>query len=145
MDKLNLPKRETYKLEVNDNGDYIEFDLTDLNLPFKVQKASNNMRKIIKEYNSKIRNINQTIKNEKQLSLAVIKATTDKNSKLEKEFDSFLGEGSCKKIFGDKNYYGMYEELLEALEPHFKAMKINIKRAQEKLIEKYMPKNKEVI
>ena len=49
------------------------------------------------------------------------------------------------KIFGDKNYYGMFLQLFEALEPHFDKMIIKTKKAKMKLANKYLPKNKSVM
>ena len=69
----------------------------------------------------------------------------EKCIQLRKEFDSFLGAGSCQKIFGDKNKYGMFENLLFALEEHYPKMQIKLDKAKEKLVNKYMPQNEEVM
>ena len=144
MEKLNLKKSDTYKLEVNDNGEYIEFDLTDISLPEKIMIASENIKKINDEYINNLLLINQetdeVVKTEKAIELE-----KEKCRQLRIEFDSFLGEGACQKIFGNKNQYGMFENLFEALEEHFSKMEINIKKAKEKLVQKYLLKDKSVI
>ena len=33
MNSLRIKNRDIYRIEVNDAGDYIEFDLLDINLP----------------------------------------------------------------------------------------------------------------
>ena len=39
--------------------------------------------------------------------------------------DTFLGKGACQKIFGDKNYANMFNDLLEQLQPEFEKMGLN--------------------
>ncbi len=146
MEKLELKNKDIYQLEVNDSGDYIEFDLTDISLPVKAINLSENIVKIDKEYMEEILKIDQEYKDEE---IEKIKKVADLELKkcyeLRKTFDEFLGEGACQKIFGNKNNYGMFNELLEALEPHFDKMKINIKKAKEKLVNKYLPKKNDVM
>ena len=57
-------------------------------------------------------------------------------------FDSFLGEGACQKIFGDKERYGQYNRLMDALEPHFNKMKIDLDKAKKRIIEKIKKEQK---
>ena len=51
MEKLNLErnKEDFYILEVNEKGETIEFDLTDISLPEKIMKASENIGKLEKK------------------------------------------------------------------------------------------------
>ena len=65
--------------------------------------------------------------------------------KMRKEFDSFMGDGACDKIFGDSNYYGMFWQLFDALDPHFKKMKIKSQKAKRKLVDKYLSVEKDVM
>ena len=60
-------------------------------------------------------------------------------------FDSFLGEGACQKIFGNKDNYGQYALLMDALEPHFSKMELKLDKAKKKLASKYLQQNKDVI
>lgn len=146
MEKLVLEQKDTYKLEVNDNGDYIEFDLTDIGLPERIMNASDNISKINKDYMEQMNEIIEKYSDDEVVrTREIIQLEKEKCIQLRKEFDSFLGANSCQKIFGDKNYYGMFENLFEALEPHFNKMEINIKKAKEKLINKYMPQKKDVM
>jgi hypothetical protein len=146
MEKLILKETETYKLEVNDKGEYIEFDLTDISLPERVLNACDNITKIDKEYAEEMRKINiDTINSDEETVRKCIAIEKDKCSKLRKEFDSFLGEGACQKIFGDTNKYGMFNTLFDALEPHFAKMKINLEKGKKKLVSKYLPKDNDVM
>lgn len=147
MEKLILERDENdyYKLEINDNGDYIEFDLTDIGLAERVMKASEEIDKINKEITKKEMEIVKTIKDETEQAKAFIKIESEKDKELRKQFDSFLGEGACQKIFGNKKKYGQYALLMEALEPHFAKMQIQMKKAKNKLVQKYLPKKNDVM
>ena len=147
MEKLILERDENdyYKLEINDNGDYIEFDLTDIGLAERVMKASEEIDKISKDYTEKEIKINEEIKDETEKAKQFIKLESEKDKELRKQFDSFLGEGACQKIFGNKKKYGQYALLMDALQPHFSKMQIQMKKAKNKLAQKYLPKKNDVM
>ena len=83
--------------------------------------------------------------NKIELTKEIIKLEKEQAKEMRKAFDSFLGDGACQKIFGDTNYYGMFLQLFDALEPHFDKMKIKLDKAKLKLANKYLPKNKDVM
>ena len=146
MEKLNLDlKKEVYQLEINDNGDFIEFDLTDISLPEKFLNASDNITKIDFEYNQEARKIEKSDLSETEKIRAIIKLEKEKTQEMRKIFDSFLGEGTCEKIFGTVDHYCQFVALIDALEPHFEKMNFNLKAARKKLADRYLDKNKEVI
>lgn len=146
MNKIRINNKNTYKIEVNDNGDFIEFDLTDIKLPLNILNASEKIAEIDKEYINEIKDIQEKYKDNKveqmkQESLCEL----EKCEKLRIQFDNFLGQNACQKIFGDRNYYGMFAELFDELEPHFKKMKVDIKQAKKNLASKYMSNQEDVI
>lgn len=148
MEKLNLQrnKEDFYILEVNDNGDTIEFDLTDIGLADKIMKASERILEVDKEYQENIEKFTNEFKDDKvELTRNIIKLEMSKSAEMRKIFDSFLGEGACQKIFGDKNNYGQFVNLMDALEPHFNKMELKIDKAKRRLVEKYLPNNNNVI
>lgn len=146
MEKLNLQRDrdDFYILEVNDKGDTIEFDLTDISLPERIFEASENIAKIDKEYQEEMLKL-QDEEDKYLMTKKGIEIEKNKCMEMRKEFDSFMGEGACQKIFGDKNYYGMFLQLFDALEPHFKKMEIKTQKAKSKLASKYLPKNEDVM
>ena len=91
------------------------------------------------------------------LSAGIMLAATIK--KLPKELreimDSFLGTNACQKIFGDRNYYEMYEDLfVEMSKPqeelggksHFEMLDMTSDGIKRRLIAKYgKTKSNEVI
>ena len=51
--------------------------------------------------------------------------------------DCFLGDGGCQKIFGDRNYPSMINDLLEALQPHLEKLDLSYESTSERIKEKY--------
>lgn len=148
MEKLIIEKdrEDYYILEINDKGDTIEFDLTDITLPERIMNAGENIQKLGKEYAKKEKELLEKYKdNDEELAQEYIKLTKEHGLASRKIFDSFLGEGTCYKIFGDKESIGQYVKLMDALEPHFEKMKIKKEKAQQRLIDKYLDKKSEVI
>lgn len=147
MEKLVIERNreDFYRLQINDTNDYIEFDLTDISLPERVMNAADNIAKMDSDYQREKQEIINNNQNEEQRVRKLINLEKEKSLAMRKEFDSFLGEGSCQKIFGNANYYGMYLQLFEALEPHFKKMEIKLKKGKEKLAKKYLNNDSDVI
>lgn len=144
--KIKRNKEDFYRLQINDTEDYIEFDLTDIGLPERIMIASDNILKLDKEYSIQKQKIEEENKNDEiNLLRESIKLEKEKCFEMRKEFDGFLGEGACQKIFGNTNYYGMFLQLFDALEPHFKKMEINLKKGKENLAKKYIDKGKDVL
>ena len=147
MEKLEIKRNreDFYRLQINDTNDYIEFDLTDISLPERVMNAADNIAKMDIDYQRKKEEITKNVTSEEEKVRKLIQLEKEKSLAMRKEFDSFLGEGSCQKIFGDANYYGMYLQLFDALEPHFKKMEIKLKKGKEKLAKKYLNNDSDVI
>lgn len=145
MEKLNFQRNreDFYILEVNEKGETIEFDLTDINLPDKIMKASENVKKLDEEYMEKIRKVPKD--DEEKYTKELLEIQKEMFTKMKKEMDSFMGDGACKKIFGEAEYYGMFLDLMEQLEPHFNKMIIKADVARKRLVEKYMPSKSDVI
>lgn len=147
MEKLEIKRNreDFYRLQINDTNDYIEFDLTDISLPERVMNAADNIAKMDIDYQREKEEIAKNITSEEEKVRKLIQLEKEKSLAMRKEFDSFLGEGSCQKIFGNANYYGMYLQLFDALEPHFKKMEIKLKKGKEKLAKKYLNNDSDVI
>lgn len=143
--EIKRDRSDFYILEVNDKGDTIQFDLTDISLPEKILKASEELKNIDEDYKNNILQIDKEEISKEEKARKVIEIDKNFSIKSRKIMDSFLGEGACQKIFGDANYYGMYIELFEQLEPHFDKMIIKSKKAKTRLAEKYLPKKNGVM
>ena len=151
MESIRIAKRDVYTIEVNDNGDTIEFDLVDIELPFKCERALSEINRIHKDLKAKLVIIEkkEDHKLKGELMTANEKARLEAYRKAFKEMrsamDAFLGEGACQKIFGDRNYVEMYDDLFEALAPHLEKMKLNTAGITERIKAKYGPKDDGVL
>lgn len=149
MEKLRVEKKDIYVIEVNDKGETIEFDLADIGLTFKCIKALEEIDKIKKEAKEaeieiyKKEDITGEYINSKEY--AKIKLLNKMFQDMRKSMDGFLGEGACQKIFGDRNYIEMYDDLFEQLNPHLDKMKLNIESMKKHISEKYSKTNENVI
>ena len=151
MNSIRIEKKDIYTIEVNDNGDTIEFDLVDIELPFKCDRALSEVNRIYRELKAKLVIIEK--KEDHQLDDEVM--TANEKAKLEahrdafKEMrvamDAFLGAGACQKIFGDRNYVEMFDDLFDALAPHFEKMKLNSEGISARIKAKYSKKDDGVL
>lgn len=151
MEQLRIKKKDLYEIEVNDEGETIVFDLTDIGLPLKLAKAFDDIEELRKQYKIKELAISKKpyskkktgVFSEKDMEhLKLMQATFDK---MRQAMDGFLGEGSCQKIFGDSNYFEMYEELFEALAPHIEKMGMRMDDIKQRIAAKYAKKSENVL
>ena len=146
MNSLRVEKKNIYKIEVNDNGEYIEFDVEDIGLRARCYKALDKIKAIEKEYKEKAKKV-KSFKDS-----ALLEA--DMFVELRNAMDEFLGEGACQKIFGDRNYADMFNDLLEELtkpreelggKSHFDMIKISAEATNKKVMDKYKKVSKKSI
>ena len=60
--EIKRDRSDFYILEVNDKGDTIQFDLTDISLPEKILKASEELKVINDEYVKKVLELDKVVK-----------------------------------------------------------------------------------
>lgn len=145
MEKVIYKKEGIKRIQVNEQGDYIEFDLMDIELPLKVDNTRKELIRQNNIYKNRCQAIEKQYKdNQNLLIVNLYKAEIDFCNKCREVLDKLLGEGACKKIFGDTNRYGMFDDYFEQLEEVFNKLEIDIDAIKDKLINKYK-KNKDVI
>ena len=143
MESLRIERKDIYTIEVNDNGDTIEFDLVDIELPFKADKAFREIDRISGELQAKLVIIDK--KQDHPIKGAAMTANEEARLNAYREafvgmraaMDCFLGKGACQKIFGDRNYLEMYTDLAEALAPHMDKMQLNVEGIRKRIKDKY--------
>ena len=151
MNSIRIEKKDIYTIEVNDLGETIEFDLVDIELPFKCERALAEVNRIYKDLQGKLVIIEkrEDHKLDGEIMTANEKAKLDAHRTAFKEMrvamDAFLGAGACQKIFGDRNYVEMYDDLFEQLAPHFEKMKLNSEGITARIKDKYSKKNDGVL
>lgn len=130
----------------NPTGNYLEFDLEDIELPIKINQCA-------KEHTNNLNFIHSQV--------AIIKKRKDKPTKgifsanelseiqVLKEFykreenalDLFLGEGGTKKLLNGRNpYVSMYDDISDMLEPIMPLLKKTSDDIIAKVKEKYSTK-----
>ena len=151
MNSIRIEKRDIYTIEVNDDGDIIEFDLVDIELPFKCERALSEVSRIQNDLKAKMVIIDKKEDHQQKGKLMTVneEARMEAYKRAFKEMrvamDAFLGEGACQKIFGDRNYIEMYDDLFEALAPHLEKMKLNTDGIASRIKAKYAPKDDGVL
>ena len=151
MNSIRIEKKDIYTIEVNDNGDTIEFDLVDIELPFKCDRALSEVNRIYRDLKAKLVIIEKQEDHrlEGEIMTANEKARLEAHKNAFKEMrtamDAFLGENACQKIFGDRNYLEMFDDLFEQLEPHFDKMQLTSEGIAARIKAKYSKKNDGVL
>ena len=143
MESLRIERKDIYTIEVNDNGDTIEFDLVDVELPFKCDRAFSEVARIEKDLKAKLVIIDK--KQDRKLKDRIMTVNEEARLTAHKEayiamrsaMDIFLGDGACQKIFGDRNYLDMFTDLAEALAPHLEKMEISTEGITKRIEAKY--------
>lgn len=92
MDKIKIDNG-TKRIEVNDNGDYIELPMRDQSFPTRFFEFAG---KIVTRYEGIRKEEVDLMSAEEQLRK--MKEVAVENMK---DIDELLGEGTCKKVFGD--------------------------------------------
>ena len=151
MNSIRIEKKDIYTIEVNDNGDTIEFDLVDIELPFKCEKAWAEVSKISKDLQAQLVIISKQEESKRNGKLLTVKEekTLEAYRKAFREMrvamDGFLGEGACQKIFGDRNYLEMFNDLYDELKPHLEKMELTSHGIFERIKNKYGKKDDGVL
>lgn len=156
---IRVRSKTEYVIEVNDQGETISFDTADTSLTSRLFRMYEEIDRLTKEYEEKARQIDS--RPDEPLSTAeILNADTGefetrtlitKNqyqgaqlidtfyTEARAALDKFIGPGACQKIFGDKNYLTMFNDLIEQLEPEFKKMGINAEKLKASAAAKHMP------
>lgn len=150
MNSLRIKRTDVYEIEVNDKGETIVFDLTDIDLPFKLTKAFDGVKAAQTTLKGKIVAIEKKQDHKAKGALfsdneiAIAKARSDAFKEMRKAMDAFLGAGACQKIFDDVNYLTMFDDLFEELnrkgedgKSHFDRMDLTTQGIKDRIAAKY--------
>lgn len=149
LKKSNILKIGIKDAEGNDTGEHLEFDLEDIELPFKLSDCDKQHKRNLSELKRKFLVIDkkQDKKGNNLFSAneeAKIKAMKEFYEKEEKALDLFLGEGGTKKLLNGRNpYYTMYDDISQILEPIYPKLELNAHSIEEKIKSKYKTDKKE--
>lgn len=127
MEKIGLKNENLLKLEIvdelgNSTGEFLEFDLEDIELPFKYQEIVERLKKSRQNLRNQFNIIDrkQDHKGKKLFSAneeAKIKALNDFYKEQEEIYNLFLGENGVKKLLnGRKLRWTILDEIDELIE-----------------------------
>ncbi|MDL2276385.1 hypothetical protein LJC02_01905 [Breznakia sp. OttesenSCG-928-G09] len=145
---IRVKSSSLYTIEVNDKGDVIELDMSDLSFFSGLQKTLNNIDKLSKNIKKEMKTIDAMDDTEmldeyiSKKSVAQMELLNQFYNDARKEIDNILGENACQKIFGDKNFITMFDDLFEALEPSFEDMRKKQELKSKEMRKKYALSNK---
>lgn len=138
--------------KVDENGKEVclEFDLADIELPLKLNKCELMIRNAQSKLKDRIVIINKKEDKKGKMLLSSneeerIRALKEYYDSMEKAIDLFIGEGGTKKVFGNRRYWEMYEDLSEMLKPFLPKLKLSISDMTDRIKNKYNVKEDNVL
>ena len=141
--KIRVKNKDLYVIEVNDAGDTISFDVTDIELPFRLERAKkmaedamkwlNLQKPIIAKKPERIAKGNLLSERDR----AMLNTYKELYKKLRAAIDEFCGVGAADKIFGSQNYLEMFNDFIEQMQPHIDAMGVKSVDIKKRIEEKY--------
>lgn len=138
--------------EGNDTGNYLEFNLEDIELPLRYQDLVEKDKRVKQQLQNQLIIIEkkQDHKGKKLLSAneeAKVKAMMD-FYKAEKEvYDMFLGKGGVDKLLNGRELsWGTLAEIDEIIEQAIlPKLQVSAEKIKDKIMQKYSPKRDDVI
>ena len=129
MDRIRI-KRNIKRIEVNDNGDILELDFDDLNLPYRyyamLKDLEQDREMFTKELAEKIKALS-----DEESADAFVQAERELNEYMRDAVDKVFGEGTCRKVYGDiLPSWETHLQFFDALRPFFEE---EAKRRQTKM------------
>ena len=138
MEKVIYQKKGVKQIQVNENGDYIELDLMDIELPLKVDNTRKELIRQNSIFKNRCKAVEKQYKDNKDLMrVNLYKAEIDYSNQCREVLDKLLGENACLKIFGETNRYGMFDDYFEQLSTILESLEIDINAIKEDLLQKY--------
>jgi len=152
MTSINLAKNGIYKIQVNNKGECIEIDIDDIGTPMKCYESLDKIKELEKNVKEQIQEIIDNKSEDADRKITEIE--NNMFIEMRKLIDNFLGENACQKIFGNRNYYSMFNDLFDELnkkrpelgnKSHFDMMGLEAKTINEKIMKKYQKGKENVI
>ena len=151
MNSIRVKNKNSYEIEVNDNGDTIVFNMTDIELPFKLERAykmADAAAKWLKAQQVIISKQQDTAKKGDLMTTRerpTLEAYRECFKKMRAAIDEFAGAGASDKIFGDQNYLEMFDDFMKEMQPHLDKMELKSIDIRKKIEEKYSDNAKDEI
>lgn len=151
---IQLGKQNTLKFAIitedgTDTGNYLEFDLEDIELPLRLNECEAQHRKNVEWVKMQYVIID---KKEDLKGKYILTKNQEEKIRVTKEFylkeidalDLFLGKNGTRKLLNGRNpYYEMYDDINKYLKPIMPKLKINADNIANKIKNKYSTQKKE--
>lgn len=99
---IRIGQRNTIKIEVNDNGDFIEFNPDDKRFSIKINKFYRDLKAFMEEAEREISKFQALGKKATDEDiLAALDYDAELSKKLAQCVDEAFGAGTCDKVFGE--------------------------------------------
>ncbi len=118
MEKIRIA-RNVKRIEVNDEGEFIELDFDDLNLPYRYYAMLKRFEKDRAEFS---RELSEKLKGKTaaESTEELVEAERGLNMYFRDAIDEVFGEGTCRKVYGDiLPSIEMHLQFFDALRPYF--------------------------
>ena len=154
---IQLKKSNTLRFAIRtedgkDTGEYLEFNMDDIELPLRLNECEAKHRKNLEYLQGQFVIID---KKEDKKGKFLLSYREEEKIKAVKEFynremealDLFLGEGGTKKLLNGRNpYYEMYDDISESLEPILPKLQTSTEDIANRIKAKYSKaKDKDVL
>lgn len=134
-----------------DTGEFLEFDMEDVELPLRINEADILHKKNMQDLKMKLAILD---KKQDKKGKYVLSWKEEEKIKIVKEFydkemkalDLFLGENGTKKLLNGRNpYLTMYDDIAEYIEPIMPKLKANSDDIVNSIRKKYKTEQSDVI
>lgn len=153
---IQLTKNDVLKIGIkdengNDTGNYLEFDLEDIELPLRIQQLGEEHKKNLNYLKMQYALIE---KKEDKKGKKILSSREEDKAKALKEFydreikclDLVLGEGGTSKVLnGRKPYFRMFDDIGKALDKLSPIFEKRMDEIKNNIIEKYKIKEEDVM
>lgn len=151
LHKDNKVKIKIVDYDGNDTGEFLEFDITDINLALNLDECYIKHKKNFEFIKNKIAIIEkrQDFNNKSMLSRnerEKAEAIKEFYEKEEEALDLFLGKGGTKKMLNGRSFnLYTFDQLLDELKPITNMLKNQKETITEEIMKKYSISNEEVL
>lgn len=138
---------EVYIIKFAGTDAQIVLDMMDVEFPSKANKAYTDISKNLDICRGNIVAIQNKYKNDPKANKTIgimtkeqVEISAEYKKMYEKDravCDALFGEGTMRAIFGDRNYFTMFNDLFEAILPVINEMKSNIGKIEKRIKKKY--------
>lgn len=141
--KSNVKRFYIYTEDGVNTGNYLEFDLDDIELPLKINKCDFEHRKNVEYVQGKFLIIDKQEDKKGKFFLTwkeeeKVKVVKEFYEREEKVIDMLIGEGGTRKLLnGRKPYYSMYDDIAEMLKPILPTLEKIVNSINDKIRNKY--------